>query len=101
MHPEINSSKGSIVVKRSAPKTSIVYDTYWRFACERQEIFYRRLRNHSGPWTEDPVLSKFKFTNVYRASDRVSQYLIRKVIYRGEQTPREIFFRTMLFKLFN
>ena len=42
-----------------------------------------------------------KFTNVYRASDRVSQYLIRNVIYKGDQQPREVFFRTVLFKLFN
>ena len=37
----------------------------------------------------------------YRASDRVSQYLIRNVIYRHDQGPEEVFFRIMLFKLFN
>src|SRR5262249_458104 len=41
------------------------------------------------------------FTNVYRAADRVSQYLIRNVIYEGEQSCEEVFFRTLLFKLFN
>ena len=52
-----------------------------------------------GPRT--PLLDRHKFTNAYRASDRVSQYLIRFVIYQGDQTPEEIFFRTILFKLFN
>ena len=49
----------------------------------------------------DPVLAAYKFTNGYRASDRVSQYLIRSVIYAGSQKPGELFFRTLLFKLFN
>ena len=44
---------------------------------------------------------EYKFTNTYRASDRVSQYLIRNVIYEGAQSAEEVFFRTILFKLFN
>lgn len=80
---------------------TIVFDTYWRFAAERQKIFFLRLKSENGPWTDDPILNEFKFTNAYRASDRVSQYLIRNVIYAGEQTFEEVFFRTILFKFFN
>ena len=47
------------------------------------------------------MLATHRFTNVYRASDRVSQYLIRSVLYQGKQTGEEIFFRALLFKLFN
>lgn len=54
-----------------------------------------------GPWTYDPILQKHKFTNAYRASDRVSQYLIKNVIYKGSQEHNEVFFRIILFKLFN
>ncbi len=78
-----------------------VFDTYWRFATERQAVFFRRARGLAQPWTTDPILLRHKFTNAYRASDRVSQYLIRHVIYAGEQTPEEVFFRILLFKLFN
>lgn len=78
-----------------------VYDTYWRFAYERQEIFYRRFEALPPPWTEDPILLKHKFTNAYRASDRVSQYLIKNIIYSGDQSPDELFFRIILFKIFN
>ena len=46
-------------------------------------------------------MARFKFTNAYRASDRVSQYLIRNVIYQGSQFPEEVFFRILLFKVFN
>ena len=64
-------------------------------------MFFRRLEGCPAPWTEDPILSLYKFTNAYRASDRVSQYLIRRVIYEGDQSTEEVFFRTMLFKVFN
>jgi hypothetical protein len=47
------------------------------------------------------VLSRHKFTNVYRAADRVSQHLIRDVVYSGPQDPEEVVFRVLLFKLFN
>jgi hypothetical protein len=80
-----------------------VYDSYWRFAAERQAIYERRLKDRSGPWTRDPVLRTYRFTNVYRAADRVSQYVISDVQYRADrsQSPEELFFRTLLFKLFN
>src|SRR5438552_2556318 len=80
-----------------------VYDTYWRFAAERQEIFFARMTGLPPPWTKDRILAEFKFTNAYRAADRVSQFLIRHVIYRRDlpNSIEEIFFRTMLFKLFN
>ncbi|MGD0707119.1 MAG: nucleotide kinase domain-containing protein [Anaerolineaceae bacterium] len=78
-----------------------VYDTFWYFAAERQNIFFNRINKYKWPWSKDPVLTKYKFTNAYRASDRVSQYLIHEVIYKGEQTPKELFFRILLFKVFN
>jgi hypothetical protein len=78
-----------------------VFDTYWRFATERQEIFCRRLSQAPRPWTNDWILQQYKFTNAYRASDRVSQYLIRRVLYEGNQNAEEIFLRTLLFKVFN
>lgn len=84
-------------------RVSGIYESYWRFAAERQAVFFRRLRDESPPWTDDQVISRFKFTNAYRASDRVSQYLIRNVIYRDDlpDSPSEVFFRILLFKLFN
>lgn len=82
---------------------SPVYKTYWKFACERQSIYFNRLNKKERPWTEDSILSVHKFTNAYRAADRVSQYLIKNVIYRDDlpNSAEEIFFRIMLFKLFN
>jgi len=82
-------------------KPTEVYDTYWRFAAERQSVFFRRFLDEPQPWSEDEILQTYKFTNAYRASDRVSQYLIQNVIYRGSDSAHEVFFRIILFKLFN
>ncbi len=80
-----------------------VFDSYWRFAAERQAIYFRRLAGVVGPWTDDPVLQRHRFTNCYRATDRVSQFLISEVQHGAHRSdaPDEVFFRTMLFKLFN
>jgi alpha-glutamyl/putrescinyl thymine pyrophosphorylase clade 1 len=82
---------------------TVVYATYWQFAAERQRVYFNRLNGLAQPWTSDPILQTFKFTNAYRAADRVSQYLIRNVIYRPDlpSDVSEVFFRIMLFKLFN
>jgi hypothetical protein len=78
-----------------------VFDTYWRFAAARQEVYQARLRGDAGPWTADPILATYRFTNCYRAADRVSQYLIKEVIYRGNQDADEVLFRILLFRFFN
>lgn len=90
-----------IVGIRTPIRTTVVYDSYWRFAAERQRVFRRRLA-HEEPLSTDPIIGKHRFTNAYRAADRVSQYLIRNVIYNGHHDSAEdVFFRTVLFRLFN
>lgn len=82
---------------------TIVYDDYWRFAAERQAMYLRRLEGNQGPCSTDPILRTYRFTNAFRAADRVSQFLIEDVQH-GEgrpQSPQELFFRTILFKIFN
>src|SRR4051812_20476182 len=91
----------NVTVRAARPKTTQVYETYWQFAAERQEIYFRRLSDPRGPWSMDPILARHRFTNAYRAADRVSQFLISEVIYSGSQEPEEVFFRTLLFKFFN
>lgn len=81
-----------------------LFDAYWRFAAERQRIFELRIADPTGPWTEDPILQRFKFCNTFRASDRISQYLISRVIYdpTARDLPAEdVFLRIVLFRLFS
>lgn len=90
-----------VLVRGRAPVPSSVYDTYWHFATLRQNAFHRRLQGEPFPWSEDGILRAHRFTNAYRAADRVSQYLIRSVAYTGDQSVDEVVFRVLMFKLFN
>ena len=83
-------------------KREEIYDLYWYFAYERQNIFIKKLNNEPYPWTKDPILNKYKFCNSYRVNDRVSQYLLKNVIYNGKTyTKEDMLFRIILFKIFN
>ena len=101
LHLPDPDSKGMVFVRLCKPSPTIVFETYWRFASERQLIFSRRISGKSAPWTADTILNSYKFTNAFRASDRTSQYLIRNVIYKGPCSLTNTVFRTLLFKLFN
>ncbi|WP_196773935.1 nucleotide kinase domain-containing protein [Methylorubrum extorquens] len=69
-------------IRRAPPVTRKgVYELYWTFASRRQRMFERRLAADAFPWSDDAILNTFKFCNVFRAADRVSQYLIRDVAY--------------------
>jgi hypothetical protein len=79
-----------------------VFDLYWYFAAERHAIFQRRVEGRSRPWTHDPILATFKFCNVFRAADRVSQYLIRDVAYAPDAgSPADRLFQIVAFRTFS
>lgn len=80
-----------------------VHEAYWRLAAERQRIFERRnVELAAPPWTNDEILARYKFTNPWRASDRVSQFLIRDVIYdASDLTSEDLLVRIVLFRLFS
>lgn len=81
---------------------SVAFDLYWHFAAERHSIFEKRVKGYPPPWTSDPILSEFKFCNVFRASDRVSQYLIREVAYSAEASePEDRLFQLVAFRTFS
>lgn len=59
-------------VRRLPPLERLLY-----FIKERESI---RLKKEAGiprPWTDDPILATYRFCNVRRMDDRVSQWLIR------------------------
>ena len=65
-------------------------------------MFERRINGDDAPWTEDRILPTYKFCNVYRAADRVSQYLIKDVAYSGESmAAANRLFQIVAFRLFS
>lgn len=79
-----------------------MYLAYWTFASERQRVYESRVAGLPEPWTSDEILQRYRFCNAFRASDRVSQYLIQKVIYEQiDLTPQDRVLRTIFFRLFS
>jgi hypothetical protein len=97
----MTSRSPTVFARRLEPSPTLVYDTYWTFAAKRQDLYFNRFRQPEGPWTSDKILAEHRFTNVYRAADKVSQFLIRDVIYSSDYSAEDTVFRTLLFKLFN
>ena len=82
------------------PAVTEGFACYWAFAAERQQVYYRRLTGVSGPLSDDSIIAAHRFTNAYRASDRVSQFLISEVQYNREWGWLDTFVRTLIFKIF-
>ena len=78
-----------------------VFRTFWFFAAERQRIFEARHAGDPGPWTTDPVLAEYRFCNTFRASDRVSQDLIRVAYASTAFSADDLFVRIVLHRLFS
>ena len=95
------STFNSGFVKLCPPTPSSIFPVLWSFAFERHRIYMRRVSGKPSPWTTDPVLLRYKFTNAYRAADRVSQYLIRLLYSNPNASADTILLRTLLFKVFN
>jgi hypothetical protein len=85
-------------IRRTPPQMRKgVYELYWTFASRRQAAFEARLAGKSQPWTSDPILQVFKFCNVFRAADRVSQFMIKD----AETTVRDRVFQITAFRTFS
>ncbi|KAI0761885.1 hypothetical protein BC629DRAFT_1252042, partial [Irpex lacteus] len=80
---------------------SDVFRVFFPFVSERHAIFKRRLAGEPEPWTDDPILGQYPFTNMFRILDRNSQYILRNVIRKGSQDLNDMFFRVLLFRTFN
>ncbi|MEQ1955210.1 nucleotide kinase domain-containing protein [Mesorhizobium yinganensis] len=79
-----------------------IYELYWTFASRRHAMFEARLSGRAQPWTDDPILKTYKFCNVFRAADRVSQYMIASVACDGERSAdADRLFRIVAFRTFS
>lgn len=93
----------NVLVRRTPPRARRdVYELYWSFAAKRQAIYERRLAGAPAPWTDDPILATYKFCNVFRAADRVSQYMISDVACApAPQTYGDRLFQIVAFRTFS
>jgi hypothetical protein len=75
-------------------------DAFWNFVVERQSIYHKRMvMEELPPWTRDPVLRQYFFTNVYRELDKGTIFLIRNIL--KIQDDKDLLFAIMVYRLFN
>lgn len=79
------------------------HERYYAWIYERQLIWYRRHMLHApGPWTDDPILARFRFTNTYRELDRGTLYCHDIVLPKGEMDSLErALMRLITYRIFN
>ncbi len=77
--------------------TTELLDTYKDFVYLRQETFLKKLKD---PKYVSDTLGTNKFTNVHRVFDRVSQYQLAEILYKGSQNPYDVLVRIFLFDQF-
>lgn len=75
-------------------------DTLLYFVWEREAIRLARENGHAAPWTSDPVLAEYKFCNVRRRDDRVSQWMLSRIIRPYAQRPG-LWFTLLVARLIN
>ena len=74
---ELGPDRATVSLDGRRMTVTRVFWAYWYLAAERQAMFLRRVFAEPAPWTRDPILRSHRFTNAYRASDRVSQSLCK------------------------
>ena len=89
-------------LKKTIIPNDDVFRYYFYFIQERMNMFWRRCEGKV-VLTKDPILQEYKFTNVYRVCDRVSQYLLNNIIYNKlkRYSPKDMLLRILVFKIFN
>lgn len=75
-------------------------DSFFDFARERHSIYLRRKEGQERPWTTDPILGTYRFTNVYRELDATTVWFRERVRDPLRNKP-EVLLATVLFRWFN
>ena len=74
-------------------------DAFWRFVYERHSIWHKRFILHQAPpWTDDPILQRIKFTNIYRELDPGTMYSIYEIMNKPFPAADRIF-NVMMYRL--
>jgi len=75
-------------------------ESFFNWINERHAIYLRRLEGTSAPWTADPILQKYKFTNPFRENDRVTIWMRKYWTNEEDKCPHEeILFNTCMFRM--
>jgi len=73
---------------------------FFAYARERYNIMVKRRAGQPKPWTDDPILQSYRFCNIFREDDKVTEWF--KLNVRGPfRDHPHVVFATMAFRYFN
>ena len=76
-------------------------DLYFYWIHERETIrLNKEVERNPQPWTDDPILQKFKFCQVFREEDRTTRWFKRHIRNPWRDDP-EVLMATVIFRWFN
>src|SRR5215475_4256792 len=82
------------------PEIDAPFERYCAFLVERDAIYKKKIAGEPWPWTEDPILQQYRFTEIYRERDKTSLHYQRSVRNRyGEASC--VLPATALYRWFN
>jgi len=73
---------------------------FFDFARRRHQITLLKAAGQPRPWTDDPILNSFRFTNVYRELDKTTVWFRQHVRDPLREDPR-VLIATIAFRWFN
>lgn len=78
------------------------YSAFFAFARERHRVYLRRFEQKlPEPWTDDPILQTYRFTNVYRELDVVTKWFRENVREKHDHDDLSAMMAVVAFRLFN
>lgn len=84
---------------RPSKKEIISREALLYFVWEREAIKIAKDNKYQGVLTADPILSKYKFTNIRRKDDRVSKWIIKNII--EVECEQDLWFSLLIARLIN
>jgi hypothetical protein len=93
-----------VKVYKSIPKVEMYQpnlEEFYKFMYERHMIYVRRfVKKQPPPWTDNPILRDYKFTNVYRELDRGTIWYKDHVVPKAKSL-KDLLWLTTMYRLLN
>jgi hypothetical protein len=77
-------------------------EDFFKFIQERHYIWFDRfILKNEAPWTLDPILNVYKYTNVYRELDRNTVWFLINIVNNPQMSMDAKVFNTFVYRLTN
>ena len=73
---------------------------FFAFARARHQIYLNRAAGKKSPWTQDPILQKYRFTNVFRELDKTTLWFAKN-LREPLRNSIDVLPATVVFRWFN